>query len=277
VSLRFLYAHPGDEWASLLTPTVVGGSADPDFPVANLAAMNPALPFKFTGTAGRLRWDRTTAKALGLMACVHCNFDGTASILASDASDFSTGESYPLTLPAADTEGYYDAPWLDLSAAPHRRYVGLDVAGNSQPIIIGLPWFASTTRTLANNPQWKFTQGAIRPRVPTLQTVAGVSMTFRSYGRRRFFGGALGSVPDATRDAVDAWQQAAGGQDLPFLIVPDADVPMSSWFVRWATSIAAGQLTNTHQDFNYSGEFLDVNTLNVGWLEVAKGRPWGSV
>jgi len=267
---NLLYAYPSDEWSHLITPTVVSGAADPSFPVANLGDSNPANPFKATGTAITLQWDRGSDQPFGLHALGHTNIDGTATLKISDDPTFATGvTSYVFATMSKDQEGYFDAAWLDLvaQAAPNKRYVQLVITGNSQTIIIGELSFNSTTRQLAHHVNSGSDIGATRPRIPPVKTIAGVEMYPQSYGRRRSFDGTIVYTPDVAT-AIDSWQQATGGSDQPTLIVPKDTVNPGAWLVRWSTA--------NNADFKFKNVETGVISILVGWLEVAKGRPWGS-
>lgn len=279
--LQFLYTYPSDEWSQALTPTAVAGTVDPDFPLANFATGNPAISVQFTTTFVTLQWDRGAAGSFGLMGIIHGNLTGSAEIQCSNDPTFATGvQTFPFTLNPADQEGYYDGCWLDLSSnglnATAARYVRLVITGNAANVILGALSFNAATRILAHNPAWGYLSGAMRPRVPTLYTIVGVALVTQSYGRRRYWGGSIDSVPDVDRNAIDSWQQASGGEDQPFLIVVDSTIN-SVWLVRWQTGLSASATTQKHEDFNFTGQMLDVNTSPVGWMEVARGRPWGSV
>lgn len=267
---RLLYTFPTDEWAhAIASPVFNVGAADADFPLANAFLGNPAIYFQATGTSVSISFNRGAPALSGLIGLIHTNIDGTAVWKRNTAADFSgAGEIYPFTLPGPDQEGYYDGLWADASAGPARQYEGPVITGNSKNIIIGQIFASLVTRVFPHHVNLGSTWGAKRPRVPPLMTAADVQMAFASFGRRRQLAGVV--TYDATvTTALDAWLQAAGGVDQPFLIVPKDTVLSSAWYVRFNMANSA--------DFVFTDVETGIRQQAIAFIEVAKGRPLGSV
>lgn len=265
---RLLYAFPSDDWIHSLVPTFVVGAPDANFPYPNLFDDNPANPFMTPSTALTLQWDRTIASPGGLVNLIHWNVQGAATWLRSDDVAFGTFETYAFTVGVKDTEGYYPGLWVDTSGGPDRRYERLALTGNTDNLIGGALKASAITRVFPHHVSLGSQWGAHRPRIAPIVTAAEVQMGMRSYGRRRHFAGTV-LYDQTVADAVDAWQQATGGIDLATPIVPKDTTLSDSWLVRWNTANSA--------DYLYTDVETGIRSLLMGFIEVAKGRPWGTI
>jgi len=263
---RLQYNHPADNLAALATLSLAGFTAQAAYPLANLVDLNPANPFKANEQTGRVIIDHGTAKAIALVALIHHNLDAALSVkFQANATDSWGAPSFSqaFTIGAKDTDGYRPNTYLDLSGAPPTfRYHSLFVEGtNTLDVILGELWLGSTIRTIVHNYSWGFRRADVRPGRKQWTTPSGVDWTYPSQGRRR---GLTGSVDtsDAGVAALSAWSQAAGGLDQPVLIIPGAPDITDALLAKWTV------------DFEYTGEFIGVNPMAVGWLELARGVPW---
>lgn len=275
--VNFRYNWPSDNLIDPLTPTVVAGSADLTYGVANLVNGNPALPFKATGTAITLQWDLGSSIALAWIELTHGNITGTISITTNAASDFSgAGEAYPLTPTAKDQDGYYDDIVAILVSATPRRYVRLVVTGNASPVIIGELWISATVRSLTHDPA-KGVQRPERRLAVQNTTPAGVAMYYDLGVREE---GTRTMVVTTTRvvgeTAVRAWYRAAAGPAKPFVLLDS--LTGRGQYVRWDLSSA------TRSDVTSSKRALhelvpttkgrDWVTFTLGFVQVSRGLAW---
>lgn len=263
---KLQYNHPDDNLAPLATLSLPMGVAVAAFPLANLVNLNPANPFKLTGTSCRVVFDHGSAMAVNVVALFHHNLDADLDVrFQANATDSWGAPSFSqaLTIGAKDKDGYRPNTYYDLSGAPPTyRYNSLYVAGtNSLAIILGGIWIGSALRTVTHNYSWGFKRDDVRPGRRILQTVAGVEWVNPSLGRRRRLTGEV-LTSDAGLATLSTFSQACGGVDQPALVIPNAPDISDAMLAKWAV------------DFGYAGDFKDNDVMPVGWIEVARGGPW---
>jgi hypothetical protein len=272
------YSTPAQRFDDTLTPTVVFGTIDPDFPVANLTDNDPSTLFKTTSSAICLQYDRGASAGFGLMSVINVDFTNLSlvEIIVSDDPTFvGTHETYPFTVTSL-SKGFYDNPVIDLRGRPGRRYVRLYASGTGI-FQAGQTFFSASGRTLGWDLLQNWQQGILRPGVPNILTIANVVMAQTSYAKQRWMAGAVTYTSDV-RDAIDVWQYETDGDSQPFLFVPDTS-QNSAWYARWNTGIGptTSSVPPAHQEFSSSEPIIGVSTVQVGWVEASRGRPLGSV
>jgi hypothetical protein len=110
--LQPLFALPTEDVAPNATVTVTSGTANAEYPAANLVNRNPAKPGKATGVAITYRFTWSGNQIIRAIAIINHNLDG-ATVTLSNAA----GVNQALTIPD-NTTGLYPHcvnPWRDLS------------------------------------------------------------------------------------------------------------------------------------------------------------------
>lgn len=263
-----IFAHGNTNLAGTVTPTITAGAEDANFPRANLGDLNPALPFKFAGTTGRLVWDFGSAQAVQLVALFHHNLDAGLNVRwqANTILDFAPPAlDVAFTIGAAAVDGYRPNPWLDLTGGTHSyRYWSLVIVdANAAPVVIGDIWFNAVKRSFVHNYAWPYTLVDVRPSRKVLTTRGGVRFTYPGVGRRRRIDGRV-ATSVAGAEALRDWHRSTNGGDRPSLFIPDPDASVrDAWLGVWDL--------DAHQDARL---FTDAAELPFSFVELAPGGTW---
>lgn len=257
-----LYVLPSENIGASASITARAGStADPNYPVANLVNLCPAIPGKILQTAGGWDFDYGAPVALDGIALIHHNLTAGLDVrvqahnLGNPVEEFERA----ITIPAWDVDGWSVSPWIDLRDAPAYRFWTPYVVGvNAGPVAVGEIVMASTLHSLPTNLAPGFTEGEDHA-VIEHRTTSGVSFIYLVGARSRVQTGELPAVTDAGAEAVRDLLRDAGGRGRPFLVVPDPDVN-EAWFVRSTTS------RFSRQRFK-----VDVNRVPFALEEVSRG------
>ncbi len=240
---RLAFLRPADNLVAGGTLSVSSGTADAEFPVANLGNLNPANPAKFTTTTGRWVIDLGSALEIDLVWIGPNNLDsGLAGVkIEANATDSWGGPSLSqtITIPTFDTDRFSINPFLDLTGVSPRSFRFWSLvftSANSFPLAVG-EWVLSTTiRQFSKNIDMGLVIDEDHPMIEH-RTDLGVTAVFR-YGTkwRTLRGGFLSGV-EADLDAMRSLQRDAGGRGKAFLVIPDQAIN-EAWFVRLTPAAA---------------------------------------
>jgi hypothetical protein len=264
VADHFLYALPASD-VFLIPPTVtvLAGTVDSAYPVANLWNLNPAKPFKATTTGIDLQFDFGAPVVIEFIALWHTNLSVVATV------QNNTGTTWPgtvmgtLAVQARSFDGFRDNPMLDLRGQPARRYWRLTISGNATPVILGGLGMYNFLQTL--NP-WGPAIGLARPEEhPTVGFETDGRIEFRySLGLRiEAFRSITVTVPRTTglaklKDLI----RDAQGRARPFPVVIDP-----------GSGIA--QLVRFEDDeLNVTGVSRDWVDVSMNLRDVGRGLAW---
>ncbi len=265
---RFLYQHPADDLAKSVTPTLVTGSIDANYPLSYLANDNPALPAKFTATTIRIVWDLGSAVAVPFIVFPHWNVRNPASAFfeAHTANTWGGPDiSTAITLTSARENGYWPYPFLDRSALQAKRYVSLVITDNPEDIVIGGVWLGAQLRAFVD----PFGRGLQRPTGQdevTLRTNFNVEHSFS----RALTGGITNAtmmldVPDEIA-VLQAWGDACRWGPRPVPVVFDDRATGAGYgaqFVKWNQSGIVPEL-----------QTAVIASVPVSFRDVSPGEAW---
>jgi hypothetical protein len=257
------YNFPSDNVAPAATLSLPSGTADAAYPLANIVDLNPAHPFKLTTTTCRIVFDLGSATTLAIVALIHHNLDAGLNVRWQGNATNSWGSpsfDYAFTITAKDQDGY--RPNSVAIPSGSYRYWSLVVVGtNTNNLIFGSIWIGTALRTLTNNYSWGYKREDPRPGAVRWKTRAGVEWVSPTYGRQRRLASDV-QTTDAGLVELTTWYQSCGGMDQPTLILPGAQDWTDAGLVKWA------------DDMSFQQAVADNVTVQVSWLEVAKGLPW---
>lgn len=263
------YARPSDNVAADATVSVQTGTADSEYPAANLVDLQPEKPAKLVETSGAWLFDFGGDQKLDAVALIHTNLDeGLEVRLQGNATD-SWGAptlNQTFTIPARFADLFPRNPWLHLAdlfpTAGDRtfRFWRVVVVGtNTDPVWVGEVIMAETIRDLdVRDIKWDSQRIWNRPSV-THQTDLLVRHTY-DYGTTvREFQCDIDPT-DAVLAEVEDWFRDARGPSHPFLVLPRSEDENDAWFV---TFLGSSQVTR-RVTFDYT-----LSTLN--FIEASRG------
>jgi hypothetical protein len=262
------YAHPGDDVAGAVVPTLVSGVAADLYPPANIGNQNPAFPFKTDSDTFRLVWDFGAPVTMASATLIHANLAaGLEGVLfeMNAADDWSAPSfSRAFTIPAYHEDDFPENAWLDLrDEAPSYRYASLAVTeANVVPCAIGELVLARTMRALEGTLQLDAEEDEDHPLTENRTTV-GVS-TINVHGVRwRWIRGDVTQTV-VTAERLRSWNRATQGRGYPSLIWPHLDAADEPLYVRWEQ----GKLPRARIGPDGQSRF------RLAWEEISRGlRP----
>lgn len=233
------YAYPSEDLSSTVTPTLTSGTQDPEYPIANLAGINPAKPWKVTTTTFRLLWDFGSAVPVYIVALIHANLQAALGgvILAFGSTTATSGFSTNFTIGPYDEQGYPSNSHLDLSTAdsggpPTYRYMSLAVTvPNIVVVSIGKILIARAVHELPHFIIPKSPAEEEQHPMSEHSTDAGVVTIFSLGVRRRWVRGEM-AASNTNAALLKSWRRSAGGRTLPFLLLPHLS-PDEVWYARF--------------------------------------------
>ena len=220
------YTRPTDNIADSVTPTLTVGTADANYPIANLTDGIPSKPFKVTGTTLSVVWDFGSATNVDAVTIPMHNLDAALAGVRwqGNAANAWGAPSIDqaLTVPADDADGLPGYVHLDLSAISPRayRYWRLHIpTANSVAIALGECFIWATLRTLTRSFGWGTSESGQRIRVVQKRLTHGRKLTYK-----------LGTRLDTVRGMVPA--TAANKTDL-FELHRQASEPNACFLVSF--------------------------------------------
>lgn len=252
---NIVYGHTTENYAATYAAAVKTGSADANYPVANLADFNPVKPHKLSASGnGAWEWNLGSAKSVGFFAIINHNLLAGQTITikshtATVADWFTTGTTVATrTIPALYGDGHTQNVWLDTSAGTARQYWGMTIngSGDSSPISLGEVWLASTKRQFPININWGV-QFTFQHDIIEHKTDYGVSLIY-DYGATRRLMQASMETTDAGWTQYEAWWRDARGRATPVIVVPDPDLS-DVWMARFTSNDLVSKYTflNDHE------------------------------
>src|SRR5690242_15669026 len=136
---RSVFSYPSDELARLATLSLVTGTVDGAYVLANLVGDNPGFPFRANEVAIDILIDHGSAKVVELVSLIHTNLRSPATVLfqTHTTTDFSSPDtSESITLTAPDADNLLDNPILYRDGAAAKRYNRLHITGNPDAVIM---------------------------------------------------------------------------------------------------------------------------------------------
>lgn len=279
---------------STYLPQLTAGTlnGDSDFgDLANLYNGNPAHPLKLIGTSAHITIDCGSPTALGVVSLIHPNFaSGVNSIYwtGSNTSRAATiqGSSdwkRKLRIQYRKTGGYTIHPYILFSQAdqltpqlgaanPSYRYWGLDISGETSPLIIGELFVSPYAQELTRN--WSI-NGVISDSRPTriLSPNLGASHRYRT---GRYERGLKAMMMD---DAMETWWDATEGNAYSHLLIADPDEQADNagmylakggaLFGNWALGDEGLQREHTESD--------QLSVYQFNWMSINLGLPWSEI
>jgi hypothetical protein len=227
--LQPLFALPTEDVAPNATVTVTSGTANAEYPAANLVNRNPAKPGKATGVAITYRFTWSGNQIIRAIAIINHNLDG-ATVTLSNAA----GVNQALTIPD-NTTGLYPHcvnPWRDLSedwTVGQRTDDIWDLAitgGALGNVAIGEVCFLTDLNELHLIWGAKLSPSHLNI---THKTFGGSSL---KYNKRILINGAAGRVDlDTDRDLMSQLDHESAGTIVPFVFIPHED-ENEAWYVQ---------------------------------------------
>lgn len=266
-----LYSLPADQVADGATITVQTGTADSEYPVANLVDGNIANPAKLAETSGAWLFDFGSAQRVDWVALGPHNFDAGATVKIQGHATDSWGAptvDTTITIPADDADGRAVCAWTDLTGVAGYSTSGFQywrlavTSTNSAALALGEVWLCALKRLLAtdmgHNYRWAFDVGETR-RVVEHQTEYGVSTVYDLQTRVRTFRADL-RVSDTGLTAWQTWHRSMKGRVSPTVWIPDSSVN-EAWWVRQALG------------WSVLRRFTNLNDLSFTLEELSHGLP----
>lgn len=240
-STHVIYNRFSDNLAITATLSVNVGSAADGYPIANVADVNAARPFKFNETTGAVVFDMLIAKQVKIVAIFHANFQNALPIkIQGNATNSWATPSLDVTInmPAWHADRYPGQPWVDISAVTgagaYRYWRVAMLTANAVPLAIGDIWLGSTLRTL--NLQWADTPVVGRPQIEHQTDYK--KMRFPLGYTARTWTGVIPLVSDTTRDEIVNWVLDADGRPVLFIPEHSAAIP-EAWLALHTTTLQA--------------------------------------
>lgn len=261
-----IYSHWSDNFAYGVVPTLVSGSPNSDFPIANLTDGNPAKPWRLSSTTGRVALDLGTPRNVDIAAIIHHNLTpGLVDVIVQANTTNSWGAppfGTTFTIPSYESDGYPVSPWVDLTSLGFRTYQFWSFAiasPNGANVAIGEVVLIGTKRQLGINVSDGATEDTER-RVSRTETNLGVEFLYDHGVTRRTFDGEIDTT-DAGYGAFKTWQRDARLSARPFFIVPDGS-SNDIWMAR-------------HNDEEYSRQsiIVDRHIVQLSVKELSRGLP----
>lgn len=240
-----------------------GALASSSYPLSNLTDGVPATLCLLSTTTVRWVWDLGTATEIQMVVFGQHNIDAghTGVVWEQHSSNTWTSPdlSVPVTIPAAERDGYRPFPWVDISghAARSRRFVSFAVkTANSANIAMGEVMASAVKRVASPNLSWGMVEGDAVP-VIQHQTGRGVRFVYRMGVRIRNFAGEVDTT-DAERVAIQEWFRDSNGR--PFIWIPDG-----------AVNDAMIVSFDVGDELKVAREFLDRNRIQLAFREWSRG------
>lgn len=253
--------------------TVVGTTADSNYPAANLVDTRFDQPAKVTGTTGNWVLDFGSAQRVDLVAFGPHNLTpGLAGVkIQGNASNSWGGPtlSADFVIPAKREDGHSVNPFLDLTGVSGYstggfRYWRLVVTNaNAVAVAIGELWMGATKRTLAKSLLYGlsrgFTESETNPDITTALEGGDLRVyTLGTYIRQ--IQGQLVASDTVLTSVVRPWYRASKGRYGKFLFVLDSSIN-DALFVRF-----------NNQPFSIDRRATNVNYVEINLLQDAMGR-----
>ena len=225
-----LYALPTD----ILAPSwsLVAGSADPLYPLANLTDKDAANPFKATGATATIRATvaSTTVEAV---AVIGHNRGNTSWTLSSGA-----GAMGSLTVPADAEDGLPLSPWRDLRTQANTTSTTFDIAiptGTGNAYVGELIWVETlrTMRVVWGTVHTDIHIAEERRTAYGIRLIEDLGVRLRRYQARV-------SHPNELAAMLTLYR-ACKGIVLPFLLIPD-DIVNEAIYVRFLNPLLEQEL-----------------------------------
>jgi hypothetical protein len=213
------YARPSENVAPNATPSLTAGTANAAFPLANLIDLNPAKPFKATGTSATIRFTFGGSQTIKAIVIVTHNLVGATVALTNNGGMASQA----IAIPANAEDGHSVNPFKDLSLVASNAGTQWDLAitGAANPIAIGEILLLSEWRTLTPNVDWGIDDVDIHPAI-VHRTDGGVRLVYDRGVRWRELDGLITGVTDAQRALLLALARDARNhvKNWPFVLDP---------------------------------------------------------
>lgn len=270
---RFIYSPPDENYVSQRIPAHVAlpvitlpfGTADGDFPITGIGALDFETPIKITGAIWELIFDFGVPVHVGIAALLHINVPGLIRWATYETSGQVTGNTPThsgfFTQVSRGRDGYYKNPWANLDdligTSYTSRFFGLRCEDAPGTTVMGDVWLGAAARFSPRNIDWGYTVQVLRATRQAQITPYNFENRLGSIGKQRHVSGSIDNT-DAGRDAYMDWQDACGGTDEPTLFVYDEDVNDA-------------MVARHMQDHRHTQNFIDRNTVPVELLELARG------
>jgi hypothetical protein len=270
MSRNLIYCWPSDDLlytaiqAGLVT--LVDGTLDSAYTLADLVSGNPGRGCVFTTTHFAITIDHGSAVTLQLLAVIHSNLRSNASCTIQRNATNSWGApslSYTLTLTDADADGLRPNPWADRRNDAAYRWTKIIMTGNAVSVIIGQLLLSQTLRQLKHNI-------TVSPDfTPTFKTIvnatnAGVKLKTQKGVRVKMLTGQSGVQLISSLPDLLVWFYASAGQLSNSLLIPDPTVN-DAWYAEWAND-AVAKYTPVDPDGNAN--------IAPAWTEISRAQKW---
>lgn len=248
------YGRPGDDVCQSLPPTVTSGTADPDYPAANLISEDPASPAKLTGPSGNWVLEFPSPVAPVAAILVYQYLDEALPDVSMQGEDSNSWGS-----PAVDVD--FTIPAKRLDGPPYQRWTVSPIvmlpgeahnwwrlnigSANSQNVHIGRLILLTDLRQVTlfadpDVPEDDEFAGIVQPTALKVETVINIE------GPRRGLSAALigtdlaaGTAP--VQEAADFRKliQETAGKLHSFPLIPFVDfAPNDAWLVKFESTKA---------------------------------------
>jgi hypothetical protein len=245
--------------ATMPTGTLLSSS----FPLSNLTDSVPATLCRLSSTTVRWVWDLGTATEIQMVVFGQHNIDAghTGVVWEQHTSNTWTSPdlSVPVTIPAAERDGYRPFPWVDISAhaARSRRFVSFAVkTANSVNLAMGEVMASAVKRIASPNLSWGMQEGESVPGIEH-QTGRGVRFAYRTGIRVRNFAGEVDTT-DAEATSIKEWFRDSNLR--PFIWIPDGSVNDAM--------IVSFEMGN---ELKVTREFFNRNRIPLAFREWSRG------
>ena len=262
----FLYTRPTERLGG--TVAVQSGTAPEGYPPENLDDGLPSKPAKLAETTGAWTRDLITATRVDFCAVIHHNLTAGLNVrLQGNATDVWTAPTVdvPFTITTPHIDLFTKNLWVDLTQAvpvlanrTMRWWRLVVVAANAAPIIVGEWAMYTTVRNFGiRNISKGSKRTTWRPSV-THETDLLVRRSFDLGTTIRAVTVEL-EATTSTQTDVEAWRRSAGGEVVPFVIVPHREED-EAWFV-----------TFLEPEFSWTREHRNYNPMTLQFQEVTRG------
>ncbi len=264
----FLYSHPTDNVADVITPTVNLAAATL-YPFSRALDKNPATAYKAVAAgAWNAVWDFTTTVNIRWATLVMPNIPAaTANVkLEGNSSNSWPGAvSVSFVIPPWSEDGFPFNPYVVNTDLTAYRYWRISVPSFASAFQMSEVALFNTYRTLQFNINWDANE--VEKYMTSEHRTSHNVVT--EYDRGVSWRELIGEIDatDAGKAAMRSWVRSASGRGKRFWIVPDHTLDVSNnpvinhaWMVKFLNPALQQTLT-----------FLDWTKLTVGWEGLSRG------
>lgn len=229
------YLYPSDDWFFSLyrsSPSSItfGGTADPDYPVANVGDGDPSNPFKTPDDTATIQIALGGSHPIGVCALIHTNLKPglTGVTLVGSGS-----HAFP-TVPEYQEDGHPTNLIVELPAEESAATWQIQItSSNGVGLSIGEIVLAPSFRVLDADYQLGASDEEEHPTIDNESELGGVFAPYEQLIRRRYLRGTIRLQHEDDAEPIVRLRRAARGRGLPFLIDPQLPIA-EPWYVRWA-------------------------------------------